>query len=78
MPAIYSLIQDMFPAKMRSRANSIISCGNDIGDGIASLYIIFIAKFGWRAAITNMGMVGMMIGLSVLAFIKEPKRGQYS
>ena len=59
---------------MRSRANSIISCGNYIGDGIASLYIIFISMFGWRAAIQNMGMVGMLVGFSVLAFIKEPKR----
>lgn len=50
LPAIYSLVRDTFPKSMRSRANSIISCGNYIGDSLASLYILFIAKFGWRAA----------------------------
>ena len=27
MPTIFSLIQDMFPKRMRARANSLISCG---------------------------------------------------
>ena len=74
MPAIYSLIRDIFPKRMRSRANSVISCGNYIGDSLASLYILFIAKFGWRAAQNNVGYVGMAIGILVLLFIREPKR----
>ena len=75
MPATYSLIQDLFPQKMRSRANAIIASGNFIGDGMASLYIIFISTFGWRAAIMNMGCFGAIISLLVFTLIKEPKRG---
>lgn len=74
MPAIYSLVQDTFPKNMRSRANSVISCGNYIGDSLASLYIIFIAQYGWRSAQNNIGYIGLLIGAAVLFFLREPSR----
>ena len=75
MPAIYSLVQDIFPKRMRSRANSVISCGNYIGYSLARLNILYIAKYGWRSAQNNVGYVGVLVGLLVLIFIKEPVRG---
>jgi sugar phosphate permease len=64
----------MFPKGMRSRANSLLSSGQMIGEGIASLYIIMLVKFGWKAVFLNIGSVGMLIALGIFALIKEPAR----
>jgi len=48
-PASYSIIADYFPPSYRSTANAIETSGSYVGGGIASLSVILIAKYGWRA-----------------------------
>lgn len=48
-PASYALIADYFSPKYRSTANAIETSGSYVGGGIASIGVILIKKYGWRA-----------------------------
>lgn len=76
-PASYALIADYFSPKYRSTANAIETSGSYVGDGIASIGVILIKKYGWRNMYMIMGGLGMALGAFVLAFIKEPGRGVF-
>jgi len=73
-PAGFSLIADYFPPNKVSTATSILTAAPYLGSGISSLSVIMIAKMGWRACFSSMGLLGLLFGgLSVL-LLKEPKR----
>ena len=76
-PASYSIIADYFSPKYRSTANAIETSGSYVGGGLASIGVILIKKYGWRSMYKIIGVVGILMGASVLAFIKEPKRGVF-
>lgn len=63
---------------MRSTANSIENSGYFFGAGLASLMILIIKKFGWRAMYFTMGSIGLVLSFLTLVLIKNPqvpKRG---
>lgn len=74
-PCAYSLLGDYFPKRLRTTANSLMNTSTYLGSGFASLSVMAVAAFGWRAAYYIMGGSGVV--LSALAFIavKEPERG---
>jgi len=76
-PASYSIIADYFPPSYRSTANAIETSGSYIGGGMASLCVILIKMYGWRAMYQIIGGVGIAVGALSLLVIKEPKRGSY-
>lgn len=76
-PASYSIIADYFPPAYRSTANAIETSGSYVGGGIASVSVILIAKYGWRAAYQILGWVGVVVGLASMVLIKEPERGVF-
>ena len=76
-PASYSIIADYFPPKYRSTANAIETSGSYVGGGLASIGVILIKNYGWRNMYKIIGVVGMLMGAAVLAFIKEPGRGVF-
>lgn len=45
-----------------------------MGEGVASLYIFYLVKYGWQAVFLNIGSLGMLLAASIFFFIKEPKR----
>lgn len=63
---------------MRARANAVMSSGQIAGEGLASLYIIFLVKYGWKAVFLNIGTVGMLLAFGIISFIKEPIRSKLS
>lgn len=76
-PASYALIADYFSPKYRSTANAIETAGSYVGGGLASIGVILIKKYGWRAMYKIIGGVGVLMGAFVLAFVKEPVRGAF-
>jgi MFS family permease len=76
-PASYALIADYFSPKYRSTANAIETSGSYVGGGLASIGVILIKKYGWRAMYQIMGGLGMVLGAFVLLYIKEPGRGVF-
>lgn len=69
---IYQLIAANFPPEMRSTANSIENSGYCFGAGFASLMILIIKQFGWRAMYFIMGGAGLTLSALTFAFIKNP------
>jgi len=49
-----------------------------MGEGVASLYIFYLVKHGWKSVFLNIGSLGMLLALSIFFFIKEPKRLSYA
>lgn len=68
------MIASNFPAKYRTRANAIENAGYYIGAGLASLLVIVIKSFGWRAMYYIMGASGICLGLVMSLLIKSPPK----
>ena len=45
-----------------------------MGGAFGSLILIAIRYAGWRFAFKGMGFIGVLIGMLVILFIKEPKK----
>ena len=71
-PLAYSIINDTIPEERRSSANSLISSCFNLGEGLSSLSILIISMFGWRSLYGSISIVGMLIGVNILALLKEP------
>lgn len=75
-PAL-SLVRDYFPPEWRSTANSINNFSLYIGFSLASLSILVIDNFGWRGDYNLYGWFGVIVGITLMAVLEEPQRGQY-
>ena len=73
-PAAYSLIADYFPPSHRSIANAVEASGQYVGSALASMSIILIKNYGWRAMYNMVGFSGLFAALLSFFLIKEPKR----
>lgn len=75
-PASQSIIADYYPRHQRSFAMSVVVTGGNVGMVIGFLAAGYISQFyGWRAAFFAVGIPGILLGLAVLLFLKEPPRG---
>ena len=76
-PASMSLIADYHPSRTRSRAMAVHQSSvyaGSIAGGTVSGYIG--QMYGWRDSFVLFGGLGIMLGLALWAFVREPKRGQ--
>lgn len=76
-PLTFSLMQDYFPIKNRSTANSLIQAGNYVGVGLSSLSILLISQYGWRGMYGFYAAFSIILGFVVMFFVKEPRRGNF-
>ena len=76
-PSAYSLIADYFPPEIRTTAIGLFAFGIYIGVALSSLIVIMITYLGWRLAYAVTGLIGVLIGIMCLIFIKDPIRGRY-
>src|ERR1700722_11374177 len=75
-PPAHSLISDYFEPSRRSSALSVYSCGISIGYLLAAVGGGYVAQhWGWRAACAMVGAPGLVIGVLIKVFIREPPRG---
>lgn len=71
-PLSFSLLAEYFPPERRTTANTILQSGNYMAWGLSSLSVLFIKQFGWRSTYGMIGAASALVGLSTMAFIKEP------
>src|SRR5215510_1219839 len=76
-PASMSLVSDYHGPDTRSRAMGIhqssVYAGTIAGGSVAG---VMADHFGWRSSFYLFGWFGVALGLALLFFLKEPKRGQ--
>jgi predicted MFS family arabinose efflux permease len=78
IPASLSMIADSFPKQRRHQAVSIFQLGAGISPILGVPIVAIIAdNFGWRAAMTVMGLGGLVLAVALIPFLKEPVRGHY-
>ena len=73
-PAAYSLIAEYFPPSYRSTANAVEASGQYVGSALASMSIILIKNYGWRAMYKMVGYSGLVMAAISFFLVKEPKR----
>lgn len=76
-PLAYSIVNDTFPQERRSSANSLIASCFNLGEGLSSFSILLISLFGWRSLYGTICALGVLLGINILAFIREPDRGKF-
>lgn len=75
-PASHSIIADYYPRNERSLAMSTLAVGGNFGMIFGFLIGGFVSEaYGWRAAMFVVGVPGVLLGISMLYFLKEPQRG---
>jgi len=75
-PATSSLVSDHFPRERRASAMSLILLGTPVGTFIGAVAGGWVAAhWGWRAAFLALGIPGVAVGLAILLFLREPRRG---
>ena len=76
-PASMSLVSDYHGPDTRSRAMAVhqssVYAGTIAGGSVAG---VMADHFGWRSSFYLFGWFGVALGLVLLIFLKEPKRGQ--
>jgi MFS family permease len=76
-PASMALVSDYHGPDTRSRAMAIhqssVYAGTIAGGSVAG---VMADHFGWRSSFYLFGWFGVALGLALLFFLKEPKRGQ--
>lgn len=74
-PPAVGLLRDFFPPSLRSTANVVQSSSLYVGACLASLSVLLIEKVGWQEDYQIFGAFGVISGVALLTFVKEPERG---
>lgn len=72
-PAAYTLLADLFPARMVGSINGIFSGGIYLGGALASLSIVLNEQIGWRSTLLVIGGAGLLATLLCFMVIPEPR-----
>lgn len=76
VPPSYSIISDYFPAEKRGMAYGVYNLGPPIGQALGVAFGASVAAtYSWRDAFIVLGVVGVVAGIAVFFFVREPKRG---
>ena len=76
VPPSYAIISDYFPPERRGTALGLFNLGPPIGQALGVAFGASIAAaWSWRDAFISIGIVGIVTGLIVFLFVREPARG---
>src|SRR5512136_669142 len=74
-PSAYSLITDMVPRARRGMILGLLGITYPLGTILALLVGGLVGEANWRLPFLYFGIPGILLGLAVLAFVREPARG---
>lgn len=75
-PSSSSTLADWFPARERPMALTFFTIGAPIGAWLGADIAGRLADlYGWRGAFIGLGIPGVIVGLLILATVREPRRG---
>ncbi len=78
-PASHSIMADYYPPARLSSAMAILMAGNSLGSIIGLVAGGIISEqFGWRMAFIAAGVPGIILGLLMIPFFREPPRGTFA
>ncbi len=77
-PASHSMVSDLFPARLRTRAFAVLMFGAPLGTALGA----FIGGWGrewlgWHATLLFVGMPGLVLAVAVWLTVREPTRGYW-
>jgi predicted MFS family arabinose efflux permease len=77
VPAAHSIIADIYPPTQRTTALSITECGFFVG-AFTGLWVCgwIATEYGWRMAFIAVGLIPIVLGLAVIALMRDPARGE--
>lgn len=76
VPPSYAIISDYFPSGRRGTALGIFNLGPPIGAALGVAFGASIAVvYSWRDAFLVLGAAGVLAAISVIAIVREPRRG---
>jgi len=74
-PSAYSLITDVVPRARRGLILGLLGITYPLGTILALLVGGLVGEANWRLPFLYFGIPGVLLGLAVLAFVREPRRG---
>ncbi|MDE2367855.1 MAG: MFS transporter [Burkholderiales bacterium] len=78
VPAMHSMISDLFPPERRATAISLLGLSLPVGTLFGFLLGGWLAdSLGWRQAFVYIGGAGILLAPLVLLTLREPQRGRY-
>jgi len=76
IPPAHAIVGDAFTIERRGTALAILSFGGALGTALAPLIAGQLEqRFGWRDTFLVLGLLGLPVGLLLLALVKDPRRG---
>ena len=67
----FSLLNEYIPEKRRTTANTILQSGNYIAWAMSSISVLLIRTFGWRMTFDIQAIISVLVGVVVLATVKN-------
>lgn len=74
-PSAWSLVTDTFPKRRHGLVLGLMSLTYPVGTAAALIVVSLIGAEHWRQPFVIYGVIGIALGLLVLAVVKEPRRG---
>ncbi len=74
-PSAWSLVTDTFPKRRHGLVLGLMSLTYPVGTAAALIVVSLIGAQNWRQPFVIYGVIGIALGLLVLALVKEPARG---
>jgi MFS family permease len=74
-PSAYALITDAVPKRRHGLALGLMSLTYPVGTAAALVVASLVGAARWRQPFIFYGVIGVVLGLLVLAIVREPRRG---
>lgn len=71
----YPMVSDLIPRRSRGVVMGLLGATFAVGTVVALVVVAFLGTANWRSPFVYFGIPGILLGLVVLFFVREPARG---